>query len=301
MDDYALTGEMQRARQFVAERRWLHAVQVYRKILDAHPDHDEVWVELAHAYAAMNRIDAAESLLLERSRASASPEPYLFLLGSLMYRSGKVQEAHKHLVRVLRSEKKLDTQLRARLHFLLGAIFADGHKWSVAEFHFRTVLRLDPSYPRIHESLAEVLLRRSKLHDAHEHVKLALYEEPYSWTGHFLLGSVLGKKKEWEEALAAFTMCVDIDTNEPRGWLKCGEAMLHMKRLEESERYLRKALELNPMMTDAIVEFGYLSLERGDLQGAEECFEKVLSVEPTNRKALAGSRVLHKKTGGVRR
>lgn len=298
MDEYILTSEMQRARQFVAERKWLHAIQIYRKMLGAHPELDEAWVELAHAYASMNRIDAAEKLLLERAAASPAPEPYQFLLGSLMYRAGRTQEAHKYLTRVLRAEQKLDAPLRSRLHFLLGAIFAEERRWSVAEFHFRTVLRGDPSYPRISESLAEVLLRRSKIDEARTHLRRALEDEPYSWTGHFLMGTMHGKKKQWEEALASYTMCVDIDPDEPRGWLRCGEAMLHLKRLEESERYLRKALELNPMMTDAIVEFGFLELERGDLASAEECFERVLSVNPEHRRALAGSRVVHRKAAG---
>ncbi len=298
MEEYVILAEMSRARQFIADRKWLHAIQVLHKLVTQHPDYDEIWVELAHAYASMNRVDAAESLLLERARVSQSPEPYQFLLGSLMYRSGRVQEAHRYLVRVLRSEKKLDRHLRSRLHFLLGAIYAEGHKWSVAEYHFRTVLRGEPSYPRIHESLAEVLLRRSKLDEARTHLHRALEDEPDNWTAHFLLGTMHAKKKEWEEALSAFAACVDLDPAEPRGWLRCGESMLQLKRLEESERYLRKALELNPMLTDAIAEFGFLELERGDLRGAEECFEKVLSMDPEHRKALAGFRVVHRKAEG---
>jgi tetratricopeptide (TPR) repeat protein len=159
-------------------------------------------------------------------------------------------------------------------------------------------MRIDPEYPRIHESLAEVLLRRARLGEARMYLRKAIDEEPYSWSGHFLLGTLHGKKKEWEEALDSFTTCVDIDPNEPRGWLKCGEAMLNLKRLEESERYLRKALELNPTMTDAIVEFGYLELERGDLESAEEFFEQVLSIDPGHKKALAGSRSVRRTTEG---
>jgi tetratricopeptide (TPR) repeat protein len=106
------------------------------------------------------------------------------------------------------------------------------------------------------------------------------------------------KRKQWEDALASYTTCIEVDPNEPRGWLKCGEAMLQLKRHEDTERYLRKALELNPLMTDAIVEYGYLELDRGDIESAEECFERVLSIEPGHKKALAGSKSIRRTVEG---
>jgi tetratricopeptide (TPR) repeat protein len=70
----------------------------------------------------------------------------------------------------------------------------------------------------------------------------------------------------------------------------CGEVLLSLQRLDEAERYLRKALELNPLLTDAVADFGFLFLKRGDLQRAREYFERALELEPQNSKALQGAR-----------
>jgi tetratricopeptide (TPR) repeat protein len=72
----------------------------------------------------------------------------------------------------------------------------------------------------------------------------------------------------------------------------CGEVLLSLQRLDEAERYLHKALELNPLLTDAVVDFGYLFLQRGDFQRARECFERALQLEPGHSKALRGTREL---------
>lgn len=290
MDELKRHGAFQRARGFAADGKWLHAIQVYRTILDEDPGTDDAVVELASAYAALGRLESAENLLLEHAGASERPEPFLFILGSILFRAGRIPEAHRHFVRVMRVERQLDRHVRARLHYYMGAILADDHKWSVAEHHFRTVVHLEPAFPRIHESIAEVLLRRGRLDDAATELSVALKEEPLSWTANYLSGLLATRRRAWEDALKSFTQAVDIDPSEPRGWHKCGEALLALRRLNDSERYLRKALELNPAMTDAVVEFGYLALQRGDTEAAEELFERALQMDPGHRRAMAGVR-----------
>jgi len=53
-----------------------------------------------------------------------------------------------------------------------------------------------------------------------------------------------------------------------------------------------EALEMNPQLTDAVVDFGFLFLRKGDSQRAKELFEKALQLEPHNARALQGAREL---------
>ena len=96
------------------------------------------------------------------------------------------------------------------------------------------------------------------------------------------------KTKSWTSAYEEFVAAVEMDPNEPNGWQMCGEVLLSLERFDEAERYLRKALELNPHLTDAIANVGFLYLLRGDAQTASECFERALALEPRNPKALRG-------------
>ena len=83
-----------------------------------------------------------------------------------------------------------------------------------------------------------------------------------------------------------------MDPSEPRAWHMCGEVLLNLHKLDEAERYLHKSLELNPQLTEAVVDFGFLFLKRGDVQRARECFERALELEPQHPKALQGTREL---------
>ena len=86
-----------------------------------------------------------------------------------------------------------------------------------------------------------------------------------------------------------------MDPNEPRSWQKCGECLIALRELDQAEHYLRKALELNPKFTDAVVNYGFLYLERGDRVQAGELFDKVLAIEPSHIGAKEGKRIVLQK------
>ncbi|MBE0556530.1 MAG: tetratricopeptide repeat protein [Proteobacteria bacterium] len=85
---------------------------------------------------------------------------------------------------------------------------------------------------------------------------------------------------------------IDMDPKQASSWHMCGEALLTLQNFEEAERYLAKAIELNPECTEAFADFGELYLQKGDSGRALSYFERALQLEPGNRKALWGKRKL---------
>jgi tetratricopeptide (TPR) repeat protein len=123
-------------------------------------------------------------------------------------------------------------------------------------------------------------------------LKQAVSLDSYSWIAHYLLGLAYARTSEWTSAYDEFVTAIEMDPNDANGWQMCGEVLLSLQRYDEAERYLRKALELNPHLCDAIANVGFLYLHRGDSETAFECFEKALALEPSNAKALRGKNEL---------
>jgi tetratricopeptide (TPR) repeat protein len=265
---------------------------MYLRVTGEAPEVEAGWIELAHVYLHLHRSEAAERALLRALDASQKPAQILYFLASLHRETGNRHEALRYFRRLLTFERTLSDGLRAQLHFDLGLLYREERNWRVAEYHLRTAHRQDPRYPRVNETLAEVLLERGAVTDAARYLQQALAVEPHSWSGHYLLGRVHARRGEWERAYEEFTTAVEMDPDEARGWHMCGSALLALHRLDESERYLRKALELNSFLADAMVDLGVLALRRGDLEGAQEQFMHVLKLEPANRRAREGQREL---------
>ena len=292
IDEPTLALWLEQARSLVDERKLLHALQLYHKITAASPELDIAWVELAYVQFELKQYEAAEKILLRAVSTSTEPHEILFLVGNLYLKLEQYQKALTYYKKLLGEQKTLHDELRAHLNFNAALAYYYRDNIRLAEIHFRATRRIDPRFPKINESLGELLLRRGAYGEAVECLKEAVASEQNSWIAHYMLGSAYAKMYDWRRAHDEFAIAIDMDPSEPRAWHMCGEALLSLHRLEEAERYLRKALEMNPQLTDAVVDFGFLFLRRGDSQRAKELFEKALQLEPHNSRALQGTREL---------
>jgi tetratricopeptide (TPR) repeat protein len=276
------------AAALIQEGKLLHAAQLYRRVTLAEPSVEQAWIRLAQIYVSGGQPVAAERILLEGLRHVERSGNLFALLGGLHLRCGRHGQALVYFKRALSVESELTDDARAQLHFSVALVYLRRGHVQLAEYHLRRTRRLDPHFPRVHETLGEVLLRRAALSEAIPVLRTALQVDPYSWYGHYLLGNALARRRLWKSAYDEFALAVDMGPDEPLSWLMCGEMLLHLDRLDEAERYLNKALQLDPEMSEAAADIGLVCTRRGDRERALEYFDRALSLEPDNRKALRG-------------
>jgi tetratricopeptide (TPR) repeat protein len=295
VDEPTLAAMLEQARAFASEGKQLHAVQVYRRITTLSPSLDVAWIELAEVYAELKQLDAAEHALLEARQYSRDRYEITFLLGNLNLKREHYDAALSYYKVLLAEEKHLPARMRAHLLFNVGLVAFHRNNFRLAEDYFRRVQKLDAHFPKIGESLGELLLRRGAVAEAVSVLNAALKLDPYSWIGHYLLGVAYMRLYDWRNAYEEFVTAIEMDPKEPAAWQLCGEVLIALQQLDEAEQYLRKALELNPHLTDAVANFGSLLLKRGDVERAREFFERALSLDPKNRIALQGTAELNVK------
>ena len=291
LDEPTLYAMLEQARSFVDEGKNLHAIQVYKKVIDSAPHLIDAWIELFKIYCHLQRFDTAETLLLDSLQYVDDGKEVNFLLGVLHLQNHENQEALTYFRRLDVHGSVLDTDFQARVNFNLGLVYVQMHRWGLAEHHLRKTRQLNPEFPKIDEALAEILLRRGHTREVIEILQASLLKDPYCWLGHYLLGIAYIRMRQWKNAYEEFVVAVEMDPNEPRGWQKCGECLIALRELDQAEEYLRKALELNPKFTEAVVNYGFLYLERGDRKRAAELFDGVLAVDPTHVGAKEGRRM----------
>ena len=292
MDEPTIHGLLEQARSYVAEGKLLHATQIYHRLTMVVPHVDAAWIELSKAYVELKRFDVAERTLLQALKISADPSEAFYLLGTLHLKTENFTSALDFFRKLLDKEEMLSRTLRAHLHFNVGLAYWGKENWTLSELHFRKVRELNANFPRISESIAELLLRRGAVLEAIKVLKRGMITEPYSWIGHYLLGIAYTRSKEWQKALNEFATAIEMDPGEPRAWQMCGEVLITLQQLDQAEHYLRKALELNPSLADACADYGFVFLKRGDFRRANEYFEQALRLEPGNPKAQQGKREL---------
>ena len=99
-------------------------------------------------------------MLRQASSSSKDPNKIIFLLGNLYLKTGDYGRALVYYRQLALHEKLLSRTLGAHMQFNMGLCHFYRGNYKQAESHFRKTKKVDPMFPKINESLGELLLRR---------------------------------------------------------------------------------------------------------------------------------------------
>ena len=278
MNEIQLARILDSARSLVEEEKHLHAIQVYHRLLREEPDFLPAYIELASLYAGRGEFPAIIRLLNRALEYSPANGEIVFLLGSYHLRMEEYDTALSYFKRL--AERKLP-----QVHFNMGVAYFYKNNIKNAEEQFRLTMKFDPAFPKINESLGELLIKREAYAEAIGFLKRGITVDPYSSVNHYLLGLAYSRLYEWKNAYGEFVLAVDMDPNEAMNWSMCGDALHHLGRDEEAEQYLRKSIEIDPYCADAFVLLGQVLAARGDAAKAIESVKKALTLDPQHGQA----------------
>ncbi|MFK8028951.1 MAG: tetratricopeptide repeat protein [Gammaproteobacteria bacterium] len=271
------------------------AADVFRQALIIEPDNVEARMQLAGVLLETNEID--ESIALYRLTTQELPERIdaWLGLGKALDRSGDFQSA----ITALKRAKNLGVQYGDVRYALAGALSANGEKEAAArEFaayesrsrnkstltdrYVRAVIRLNASDgPFL--AKADYQIARGQFKEAVRFFRSALEINPHNqdaWGGLVYalgrLGDMNDTKKSYEDALAE-------GIQYKRLHFTYAEALRKLDRFKEAREIMRKAIELDPKYTEALLAMGELELKLNAPAEAVEQFKTATTVVPNDR------------------
>jgi tetratricopeptide (TPR) repeat protein len=280
-DESRLIGLVDKARALSRERKYLHAEQIYHRLIREEPEFVTAYTDLAALYQETNRLGESTAILHAACGRFPANAGITFMLGNAHLRQ-------RHYGRALSCYKQIANEKLPHVHFNMGIAHLSQGNMRAAEEQFRTTMRLDHDFPQVHEFLGELLIARKAFAEAVKHLRRAVTGNPYASGSHHLLGIALRAMGDVESAYEEFVTSIDTDPQNPQCWQRCGETLLAMKRLDEAEKYLRKALDLDPKCVDALANLGQIHFLRGERARSEEYFAKALELDPHNPTARIG-------------
>ena len=121
-----------------------------------------------------------------------------------------------------------------------------------------------------------------------EEIKNFLVNNSKVWNAWFMLGWGLRRLERFCDAKQAFLEALKFggDSN-PDTYNELSLCYVQEKNFDEAEKCLMKALAMEPESTKIISNLGFLSLAKGDIQGARNYFTTVLEYDPKDKIAAA--------------
>ncbi len=200
--------------------------------------------------------------------------------------------------------------------------------WHDSKTLWTHTLSIDDNCAMAHNNLAVLLRKEDKFEDASRHYRRSLEIKPDDAHTNYNLGNCLKALGQYPEAIECYKNAIDFYktatenrtehyqahlnlANTYRTLKRIPEAVEHhmvaaryrrdaelyelvarelrtVGRLQEAEKYFRKALQKKPGFFDAHYGLGKLLLQRGECPGALEHLRKAVKLEPDSEKAQRG-------------
>lgn len=251
------------------------AGQVFRAILEAHPDHPETLHRLGAACHAMGQSDEAIALMARSIALAPEISALHYNFGTILHGLDRLDEAETAFRRALELEPG-----KPEIWFNLGGVLLGLKRWGEAEQAMRAALAQSPADPQGWLALARALTGQTRHAAAIEacHRALAITEgAEEGWIG---LGDALAAAREPDMAAEAYREVLHRNPDHPVALLAYGEALSGLGRLGEAEQALARAAMQAPDSPAPLQSLGVVLQQQGRLENAAGAFAAAHHLAP---------------------
>ena len=241
-------------------------------------DPDDPWRnQLRLLLPSVTKERAAIVRLAGEADLATLPALSVVLLGEALWQGGAVDAA----VDVYRRGQELypdDFGICFRLGVTLESLPAPEDAEAVT--FYRLALALRPDMREVRHRLGLTLHKQGD-DAASERLFLDLVRsDPDSahWRSH--LGDAQKRQHKWDQAIANYQRCLELDPGYPEGHVTLGQALYGAHRVDEAMANLRRALELDANSYEAHNGLGQVLADQDDLEGAVRCCRRALELKP---------------------
>ncbi len=206
---------------YIALRRGLKAIQVYKEMAVEHPTSPAVHYWLGRLYLQSQSLDDAAREFQEATRLAPKDDHGWVSLGHTSYRQGKDAEA----MAAYQMANKLSPKI-ASVHAGLGNLFLKRSDYPRAQRELEEALRLDPSLTEARYNLSLIYEKKGETTKAVKEWQRLLDDDPNESAARERLARTYFQQKQYADAVQEYSTLSQVRQSSPEVFFALGEAQI---------------------------------------------------------------------------
>lgn len=273
------------ARQYEAEGKLLHSVQIYNSIINMKPDYFEAYFSLAELYESLGNIEPALSLLYELLNENEENDEIRLFTGQYLLRNARWEEAIVTLSYILPDDEPM-------VSFFLGYSYYMMGDYELAKHNYVGFINNEKESELVHEAnfhLAKIEIELKNYEKSLKHIKNA--EALYSnyWELNLLYAICYYNLDMHTHAIIPIEKSIKLNPKEASSYRWAGKLYLKIGDYLKAEKQFLKFIELTEYASsENYAELAEACLKNKNAKDAVTYFEMAIRLDPENKHAYEG-------------
>lgn len=282
---YQLEHNIKLAREFESQGKFLHALQIYRAILNEHSDLPDVYMSVANVYENMSGTGPAVNLLQEFLEGEPDNKEVRMFLSQLLMRHAMWPEAVEALSLIANEEEPLSA-------FFLGYSYLMMDDLEKAKADFLKFLSFGDQSELHHEAniyIAKIELKLKNYKNALSYAKRADAIYSNFWELNKIYAETYYNLGMYAHAVAPVEKAIRLNPSEPSPYEWAGKIYLKLEEYEKAEKQFLKYIEsIENVSSDTYTYLAEACLKSKKTADAFTYYDLAVKLNPENESAVSG-------------
>ena len=282
---YQYDHKMKTAKEFESSGKLLHAIQIYKSIIEDYPKETEAYFNLADLYEHFDKVDSAVILLKEFLDDNPESKEVRLFLGQFLMRNEMWNEANDVLRYVLVEDEPI-------VSFFLGYSNYKLKKYKLSKTHFLDFISIEEHSELVQEAylfLAKIEVELSDYKNALTFAKKAEVLYDNSWELNYIFSVSYFNLAMYTHAVGSVEKAIKINSREKSVRELAGKIYLKSGDFLKAEENFLKYIELNETASSELYSnLGEACFKCKKPKEALVYYEMALKIDPANQTALIG-------------
>lgn len=264
---------LERVRRADEQKNFRSSAKLLEDAINVCPNAQEVMLSITRHWLLAQQIPEAKAAVSRLLRENPGNLEGLKLKSDIHYLEGEDAEAEVTLKKILSLNPKYEDGL-----YFLGRLYYQQAKYQAAADQFIQTLQINPGSYKAHDNLGLCYEGLREIGKAKEHflhaIKLVHTAQPhYDWP-YANFANLLINQGDYRQAFDLAAEAAERNPDSSRNFYLAGKALNELKQTDQSIRWLKRSIELNPDYPEPHYLLGRIYRDQTNTLAAQESFMK---------------------------